>query len=123
MLPPESVAALLAAYEPGRIVANMPARFRRRYTDSCLVGFGAVFDRDLPARAFDRFKRAGRAWAYRDRPDVIFTALTPFTLLDVPVEILPYAYGPDRAFRQRTHVVDRHRALSHARAARMKVRA
>ncbi len=121
LLPPESIIRLLEAYEPGRIVANMSADFRANYTDSCLVGFGAVFDRDLPARAFERFRGAGRPWDFRNRPDVIFTALTPFTLVDVPVEILPYAYGRDRMYRQRGHAAQRHKALQHARAVRAKV--
>ncbi len=121
LLPPESIIRILEAYEPGRIVANMSDDFRANYSDSCLVGFGAVFDRDLPAKAFERFRGAGRPWDYRNRPDVIFTALTPFTLVDVPVEILPYAYGPDRMYRQRGHAAQRHKALQHARAVRAKV--
>ena len=122
LLPEESIHLLLEAYEPGRIVANMPKPFRKNYSDSCLVGFGAVFDRDLPAKAFERFREAGTSWDYHERPDVIFTALTPFTLVDVPVEILEYAYGADRAYRQRSHVIDRHRALTAARLARRKRR-
>ncbi len=118
VLPTESIETLLAAYEPGRIVANMPEQHRKRYTDSCLIGFGAVFDRDLPAKAFARFERATRPYDYRKRADVIFTALTPFTLLDVPFDILPYAYGPDRMFKQPGHIVQRHLALKQARIAR-----
>ncbi len=120
LLPPESIIRLLEAYEPGRIVANMPAEFRKNYTDSCLIGFGAVVDRGLPAKAFRRFEAAERPWDYRQRPDVIFTTLTPFTLVDLPVKILDYAYGPDRAYRQRSHVQDRHRALVQARLVRGK---
>ena len=33
---------------PDTLVANMPERFRPHYPDSCLVGFGAIFERHLP---------------------------------------------------------------------------
>ncbi len=115
LLPSESIRAILSAYEPGRIVANMPDEFRKNYTDSCLIGFGAVFDRDLPEKAFARFGAGGRK-----RPDVVFTTLTPFTLVDVPFEHLPYAFADDRMYRQRGHAAQRHRTLAKARRVRDK---
>ncbi len=115
LLTAEAIDRIVTAYEPGRIVANMPPDFRAHYTDSCLVGFGAVFDRDLPARAFERYRLAEMPWDRRLRPDVVFTALTPFTLVDVPFEHLPYAFGPDRMYRQRGHALDRQITLSRAR--------
>ncbi len=118
LLSAEAIDRIITAYEPGRIVANMPPDFRHHYTDSCLVGFGAVFDRDLPARAFERYRLAEMPWDRRLRPDVVFTALTPFALVDVPVEILPHAYGSHRMFRQRGHSLDRQITLSRARRVR-----
>ncbi len=120
ILPVATIEALAAAYEPGRIVANMPERFRAFYTDSCLVGFGAVFDRDLPEVAFDRF------WGYwgstaRQRPDVVFTALTDSTWLDLPYTEREFATGPDRAYRQRGHARERQTTLTMARKARRAV--
>ncbi len=120
LLPPESIRAIVDAYEPGRIVSNMPQDFRSRYTDSCLVGFGAVFDRDLPKKAFDRYKLTHYPWDRRIRPDVVFTALTPFTLVDVPFEHLPHAFGDNRMYRQAGHDLDRQITLTRARKVRAK---
>jgi hypothetical protein len=119
VLPAESIKALLRAYEPGRIVANMPERFRPRYPDSCLVGMGAIFDRDLPAQAFARL-----AWSMPEAEmfyrtcDVFFTTLTPFTLVDLPVETTEWTYAENRMYRQETHTPERARALALARAVR-----
>lgn len=112
VLPAASIRGLIKAYQPGVIAANMPQHFRNVYTDSCLIGFGAVFDRDLPPAAFKAFGGASR------RPDVVFTALTPREMLDVPVTILPYAYGADRAYRQPGHSEERRRVLEQARLVR-----
>lgn len=126
IVPRETVEALIAAYEPGKIVANMPAAFRARYPDSCLLGFGAVFDRDLPVDAFDRFFRSqspeqmGKLdldW-FRRTCDVVFTTLTPRVLLDLPVTILDYAYGDDRMFKQPDFEAERARMLELARRVR-----
>ena len=37
------------------VVCNTPPEFRPHYPDSGLVGFGAAFHRDAPARAFARW--------------------------------------------------------------------
>ncbi len=116
-----TIEALAAAYEPGRIVANMPERFRKFYTDSCLVGFGAVFDRDLPAWAFSSFALRWGIDKADKRPDVIFTALTESTWLDLPYTEREFATGPDRAYRQRGHARERQTTLTMARKARRAV--
>lgn len=131
VLPAHSLAALAAAYEPGRLVCNMPAPFRAHYTDSGLVGFGAVFDADLPQAAFDRLRERaidptvetepdGTAFApaFMRCCDVVFTTLTPMTWVDVPYENLAYATGPDRMFRQPGHVGERAWMLALARSVR-----
>ncbi len=118
----ETIEELAAAYEPGRIVANMPERFRAHYTDSCLVGFGAVFDRHLPEFAFARFAHWWPKWELpTGRPDVIFTALTPSTWVDLPYAEREFARDADRNYRQRNHVPDRARTLAMARKARRPV--
>ncbi len=123
ILPVETIEALAAAYEPSRIVANMPERFRAFYSDSCLVGFGAVFDRDLPGRAFSRFDTYLRevGAARNRRPDVVFTALTRSTWLDLPYTEREFATGTDRAYRQKGHTLERQRVLAMARKARRPV--
>jgi hypothetical protein len=110
VLDPQEVAD---AYEPGKLTANMPERFRHDfYTDHCLVGFGAIFDRDLPAAAFDRF--FGKHLIDNVDPerfyptcDVVFTALTERVLVDVSHRDLPWASDPDRMWKQPSHVPDR----------------
>ena len=50
---------LLEAYEPGLVVGNMrddPARLRF-YRDTTMLGWGAIFDRELPFLAFARYAR------------------------------------------------------------------
>lgn len=136
VLPPDALTALLAAYEPGKVVCNMPAPFRAHYTDSCLVGFGAIFDRDLPVAAFSRyaartltdFSRGGGGSPlgaisavgaeFARCCDVVFTTLTPSVWADVPYRNLPYATGPDRMYRQPEHGSERARILDLARKAR-----
>jgi hypothetical protein len=54
IVPTDAITALLDAYAPGRIVSNMPTG-HLDYTDSCLVGLGAVFDAYLPRIAFSAY--------------------------------------------------------------------
>ena len=120
VLDPESFDTLLAAYEPGKIVANMPERFRHDfYTDHCLVGFGALFDRSLVARAMHRFQEQQIDLpSFHRTCDVIFTALTPYVLVDVGYRDQPWASDPDRMWKQSTHVAERQHALEIARQVR-----
>ncbi len=117
----EAIDGLLAAYEPGKIVANVPPEYRERYTDSTLVGFGAIFDRDLPAKAFARF-REHVAYAdeqtFRRTCDIVFTVLTPFTLVDLPFTYLPHTRAPNRMYRQPGNFEERQRMLKLAREVR-----
>lgn len=51
---------LLAAYEPGVVTGNFLRHdplWERRYKDTTLLGWGAIFDRDLPWLAFCRWAR------------------------------------------------------------------
>jgi hypothetical protein len=116
----DSVHALTAAYVPGYVVCNMPRRFRDTgsYDDSALVGFGAIFDRDLPARAFGRMLDSGVLPAYDPRTleeffnrecDTVFTMLTPRALVDLPYTDREFASAPDRLWRQPEHAAERER--------------
>lgn len=93
------------------VVCNMPQEFRHEgYTDSALVGFGAVFHRDAPTRAFDRLH-----WMAFDIPDAefhrecdtTFTMLTPRVLVDVPKVDREFASAPDRLWLQPEHQAQR----------------
>lgn len=125
-------------------VCNMPLEFRHDgYIEHSLVGFGAVFHRDAPAKAFGRFwnrgsfesdfavhlrmpldpeevQRSSREEFIVNPPpprffqrtcDVVFTALTPCVLVDVPKTNLPWATDDNRMYRQKTHVGERQRML------------
>lgn len=106
------------------VVCNMPPEFRHDfYREHALVGFGAVFHRDAPERAFERFWNASddlgtlsketlRAGALFQRTcDVVFTALTPRVLVDVPIRHLPWYDAPTRMHKQPDHVGERARML------------
>lgn len=106
--------------EGKHVVCNMPARFRENpfYAEHSLVGFGAVFHPCSPARAFKTFMEAtGRArratsvdvtaWEMDDlfltTCDIVFTALTPRVLVDVPYDDLPWASDDTRMWKQPWH--------------------
>ena len=115
--------------EPWRfVVCNMPQEFRHSfYEEHALVGFGAAFHRDVPNRAWWRF-RGGfdetAAWVDFDMDlfhrtcDVIVTGLTPRVLVDVPKDNLPYADDETRMWRQPTHQAERAHMLDLVRSAR-----
>jgi hypothetical protein len=115
LLPPATIKRLLDAYQPGRIVANMPAVHRRPfYRHHCMIGFGAIFERDLPERAFARFHAAEVVldWPWFNRTcDVVFTTLTPFKLVDLPYTELPQTRAENRMYRQPGHTDERQRML------------
>ena len=122
-VPPDApLPTMLPLLSQPDITANMPARFRPHYPDSGLVGFGAIFPRDLPARTFDRwhaFYPEGDEALFRRRCDRVFTLLTPpLTLLDLPYEELPWAHAANRSWKQRGHVRERDRVLEMARVVR-----
>ncbi len=120
-LSPEAIEGFLRAYVPRRIVANMPREYRARYTDNCLVGFGAIFDRDLPAKAFARFREHApftEEKFFRRTCDIVFTMLTPFTMVDLPFTYLPQTRAANRMFRQQGNGSERARMQELARKVR-----
>lgn len=117
------------------VVCNMPEEFRHDfYRDHSLVGFGAVFHRDAPQRAFtafhhDKLKRLGglcrtpvEQCEYNDRfrrcCDIAFTALTPRVLVDVPKRNLPWCDAPNRMWKQPEHSGERAEFLRQVLAVR-----
>lgn len=74
---------LLDAYEPGVVTGNLIREdplWRSRYHDTTLLGWGAVFDRDLPQRAFDVYERYYPTdWEFMTSPggaEVVFPMLS-----------------------------------------------
>lgn len=120
LLSPEGLHMMLAAYDPRLLIANMPAPFRAHYSDSCLVGFGALFHRELPADAFTRWSahHSAETDAFARCCDVVFTTLTESRWCDAPYSNMAYAFGEDRMWRQPDHVGERTRMLDAARAIR-----
>lgn len=108
------------------VVCNMPQVFRPHYPDSGLVGFGAAFHRDAPARAFGRFFGTGPGGecytrdlaAFNRRADNVFTTMTPRVLVDVPKADREMASDPSRMWRHPDHVGERDRMIELARKVR-----
>jgi hypothetical protein len=110
------------------VVCNMPPEFRHEfYEEHTLVGFGACFHRDAPERAWQRFAGTPMetsAWVgidmevFRRTCDIVFTALTPRVLVDVPKEDLPWAHYEDRLWKQPAHQAERVRMLDLVRQIR-----
>lgn len=108
------------------VVCNMPTEFRHEfYSDHALVGFGACFHRDAPARAFAKMfapapkEIQGREGDFMARGspefartcDIVFTGLTPRVLVDIPKQNLWWAEDESRMYRQPEHVAERARTL------------
>lgn len=139
-------ATLLEWYEPGKLVANMPESRWADYPDSCLVGWGAVFDRGLPFAAFEKigFEQGSSPYIedewtdfahhtfdgptvkfpepgpLRRECDVVFTTLTfPRKIVDLGFEHLPWAEDPERAmFLRPWRAAERDRMYELARKVR-----
>lgn len=111
VLPRASWDALLAAYEPGKIVCNVPERFRERYIDSGMVGFGAIFDRDLAFDAFAQYVNAGGDLMnpeFQRTSDIVFTMLGgELVFVDLPYEDREFARDDSRMWRQPGHFEER----------------
>jgi hypothetical protein len=119
-------------YIPGvQMVVNMPASRWGDYPDSCLVGWGALFARELPAQAFDRYYAHDMSVPDTEESaviasvqflktcDVAFTTLTPHVKIDVGFQHLPWAEDRGRAmFLQPDHGPIRERMLQLARQVR-----
>ena len=119
-LTPEAIEMLISEYRRGEVIANMPVSRWADYPDSCLVGWGAVFDRTLPREAFERYARRYPlgATAFMRDCDLVFTTLTPHIKLDLGFTHLPWAEMPYRLFRQPEHAGMRERILHRAREVR-----
>lgn len=92
---------LLDAYEPGLLTAMMPPE-RIDYRDTVLIGWGAIFDRDLPETAFRRWAAAGHEMESREfrvvGADFVFPLLAPWKRLDGYHRDLPHAHAPNRTW-------------------------
>lgn len=121
LIPRETIEDLIETkrYAPQQIVASMPED-HGDYTDSVLVGWGAIFERHLPWEAFVKFSsRFDPLDAdYFRTCDVVFTTLTPFTRIKGEHYNFDFAYGEDRMYNQSDHDVSRETVLNQARMVR-----
>ncbi len=84
---------LLERYEPGTVVGNMrndPPRLRF-YRDTTMLGWGAIFDRELPFLAFARYSRfypITWEWMTSCGAEITFPMLTPNRTIPVDPEWL-----------------------------------
>jgi hypothetical protein len=92
---------LLDAYEPGILTAMMPPE-RTDYWDTVLIGWGAIFDRELPEVAFSRWVDAGEQTKSPEfrivGADFVFPMLTPWKRLDGYHLDLPHAHAENRTW-------------------------
>ena len=116
---------LLKKYEPGVVTTNIPYAFRSSEPSvfTMLVGFGAIFDRELPSMAFWRFHKRWPSFAieepdvFRRTSDIIFWALSKTKIVHTPIDLLPNSYAENRMWRQPDHTSERQRVLAMAEAA------
>ncbi len=102
---------------PDRVVANMTEYHQLHHADAPLLGFGSCFHRDAPAKAFARWEDTTSDLFLRTC-DVVFAALTPSIVVDVPIQYLPQASLPDRMSRQAGFAVERQKILDLAKKVR-----
>lgn len=119
VIEPDAIQQLIDLHVPGHVVCNQPEPFRHPfYREHALVGFGAVFDRDLPAAAFARFAETHSYAEVGERfyrtCDIVFTALTPHILADVPYRNLEHAHASNRMWKQDYHLAERTATLEEA---------
>jgi hypothetical protein len=104
------VAAVLAAYELGKVCCNMPLDHRKDYPDDiALVGWGCVFENPGQEEwewiePFDKYlEKCPADEVFFRECDRVFTGLSPLKLIDVPVRHLPHAHDVDRMGREKRH--------------------
>ncbi len=104
---------LRAEHEPGVIVANMVAGHREG--EPPMLGWGALFDRDLPWRAFERWLQTHPFdWRMTKYPETVFTALTPWKRLTATHVDLPWATAETRSYKQPGHFTEFAQVLQQA---------
>jgi hypothetical protein len=87
--------AMCAAYEPGVVTGNMiyaDPVWEKRYEDTTLLGWGAIFDRELPYLAFRKYRRYHPLdWEFMTSPggaEVVFPMLSRTKTVTVGAEWL-----------------------------------
>jgi len=101
LVPEEDQRRLLDSYEEGVLSALMPPE-RTDYTDTVLIGWGSLCDRDLPWDAFNRWQINGYSTDTQEfmvvGADFVFPMLVPWKRLDGSHTDLPHAHAPNRTW-------------------------
>lgn len=120
--------ALLAAWEPGHVVGNAfdDAERLKRYEGTTLLGWGALFDADLPWQAFTYYARfhpmeeLWQAHAPGLGAEIVFPMLTPSKTITHGVTWLdedgPVLERPNRMWKQPTFYEDTRWWMNRARS-------
>lgn len=98
--------AILAAYEPGKIVCNMAVTHRAYYEPMGLglVGFGGVFSAALAMRTFERyFAKWPKDELFLRECDRVFTGLNELIPVTFPYRNLPHEKTTPRMWRESRH--------------------
>lgn len=109
------IPGLLAAYEEGKLVCNMPEEHRRGEPQA-LVGWGSLFARGLAWKAFAKWEKAGGAFdeVFDRTCDIVFSVLTPFKRVDLGKTDLPHAHQPHKMHLQPGYHEERELVLQKA---------
>ena len=120
--------SLLAAWEPGFVIGNAfdDAGRLKRYEGTTLLGWGAVFEADLPWQAFTEYGRHYRLdtlWADDTKglgAEIVFPMLTPSKTITEGVTWLdqdgPVLERPNRMWKQPTFYDDTRFWMERARS-------
>ena len=100
-----NIDALLELWN-GSFVANvMPDRLEPCFNHNTLIGWGALFKKELALTALDRYaQKYGKDYLYCREADRIVPGLNPHPLVCVGATNLPNATGPNRLCDQPEHI-------------------
>lgn len=94
---------LIDAYDPDFVVNAMTPQHARQYPGrQTLIGFGAIFHRDM-LLCFERYRWQQDALFLRES-DRIFGTVNPHKTVFPSIEILPHAHNDNRFWKQPGHV-------------------
>jgi len=104
VVPATTQRVLLETYRPGEITANSPLSYRSStYASLSWLGWGSLHPRGLPDVTFARWRRAGNRTSEDGFDllgcDIVFSMLNTVRSYDLPVTVLDYAFGDDRAYK------------------------
>jgi len=97
---------LLASWERGKVVCNMPQAHQDNYAAAPdrLMGFGSIFEWSMIRPTFAHYvKHFPVDKILLREPGRLFTCLNPWKVVNVGHEDMDYARDPDRLYRQPDH--------------------